>query len=277
MTQNPDDVHSIPVALTIAGSDPTGGAGIQADLKVFSAMGVYGGSVISCLTFQTTSGVQDILPLPFEVVRRQLECVFDDVNVDAVKVGMLGTEDIVRVVARILIDRHARNIVVDPVLEAKNGPKLLDAKGIVALKEVLIPLCTLLTPNVHEAEALTGIRIGDRKDIEAASEKLHALGAPNALIKGGHLPGEESVDYLSDGRTVKGFKLPTLPDRTVHGTGCTLSSAIAALLAKGATLEEAVEKAKAYTHRAIENALKVGKGNLVPWHGVSGDQGVNCD
>jgi hydroxymethylpyrimidine/phosphomethylpyrimidine kinase len=243
---------------------------MQADLRTFSALRVHGASVISCLTFQTTSDVRGILPLPFEVVRRQLEAVFDDLRVDAVKVGMLGTDDVVRAVARVLENQEAPNVVLDPVLEATDGHSLLDPKGRQALVEVLIPLCTLLTPNVPEAEALAGVRIEGRKDIEKALEKFHEMGAPNVLLKGGHLPGSEAVDYLSDGTTVKEFKLPALPDRTVHGTGCTLSSAIAAMLAKGTELEKAVETAKTFTHRAIENALKVGKGNPVPNHWISG-------
>jgi hydroxymethylpyrimidine/phosphomethylpyrimidine kinase len=199
-----------------------------------------------------------------------LDAIFDDLRVDAVKVGMLGTDDVVRAVARVLENQGARNVVLDPVLEAKDGHPLLDPKGKRTLVEFLIPLCTLLTPNAPEVEALTGVRIEGRQNIEDALEKFHEMGAPNVLLKGGHLPGSEAVDYLSDRTTVKEFKLPALPDRAVHGTGCTLSSAIAAMLARGAALEKAVETAKKFTHRSIENALKVGKGNPIPNHWISG-------
>ncbi len=267
MKRGPED---IPTALTIAGFDPSGGAGIQADLKTFHAFDVYGASVVSCLTLQTTSGVQGVLPLPFEIVRRQLGCVFEDLQVDAVKVGMLGTGDVVRAVARVLHDRRARNVVLDPLVKAKNGHPLLDPNGVEALVEVLIPLCTLVTPNAPETEVLTGVRIEGRQDVERSIQRLHELGAKNVLLKGGHLRGSDAVDYLSDGRSVTELRLPAFPGEAVHGTGCTLSSAVAAMLARGAGLREAVQTAKAYTHRAIEHSLKVGRGNPVPNHWVPG-------
>jgi hydroxymethylpyrimidine/phosphomethylpyrimidine kinase len=254
---------SVPVALTIAGSDSSGGAGIQADLKTFAALGVYGASVVTALTAQNTKGVFAIHDVPTDVVAAQMDAVFSDLNVSAVKIGMLGNATTIGAVSAGL-DRHrARNIVLDPVMVASTGADLLHADAMDALRK-LIGRVGVLTPNLFEAAALLeGAMARDEAEMRAQAQKLRALGARAVLIKGGHAGGLESVDLLlnADGSAL--FAAPRIATQNTHGTGCTLSSAIAAGLANGLSLHEAVREAKAYVTAAIAAAdrLKVGSGH----------------
>jgi hydroxymethylpyrimidine/phosphomethylpyrimidine kinase len=253
-----------PIALTIAGSDPSGGAGIQADLKTFAAFGVYGASVITALTAQNTTGVAGIHNIPAEFVTAQMDAVFSDLAVGAVKIGMLACAEIVAVVARGL-DRHgARNIVLDPVMIATSGDRLLRADAVDALWRELIPRARLVTPNLPEAAALLDADVAaSETEMRAQAAQLLAAGAKAVLIKGGHGHGAESVDLLMDGAGFTRFAAPRFVTSNTHGTGCTLSSAIAAGFAKGLTLAAAVSDAKAYITAAIAAAdqLSIGKGH----------------
>ncbi len=254
----------IPNVLSIAGSDPSGGAGIQADLKTFSALGAYGCAAIAALTAQNTVGVTRVLALPPAFLRDQLDTLFSDVRVHAVKVGMLGSRDAVLVVANAMRDHAPALIVVDPVLRASTGASLLDADALEALREELMPLATVITPNIDEA----GILLGNPSarclaDARAAAEQLVARGARAALVTGGHLAsGEVSVDVLCDGSDIHEFAVPRIESNNTHGTGCTLSSAIAVLLATGCTLPQACRDAQQFVARAIAGAtdLRVGQG-----------------
>ncbi|MGB7920547.1 MAG: bifunctional hydroxymethylpyrimidine kinase/phosphomethylpyrimidine kinase, partial [Desulfobacterales bacterium] len=239
--------------LTIAGSDSGGGAGIQADLKTFSALGCYGMSVVTALTAQNTRGVTGIHAVPPAFVVQQMAAVFTDIGVDAVKIGMLYSAELILAVADGLRRHDAANIVLDPVMVAQSGDKLLQDEAITALKDHLLPLATVLTPNLPEAAVLLGREIKGRDDMQAAARSLAALGCRSVLVKGGHAQGADSTDVLfiaDDDRCV------VLEDRRVrtantHGTGCTLSSAIAAYLAKGETVAPAVRNAKKYIGEAI--------------------------
>lgn len=252
-----------PIALTIAGSDSSGGAGIQADLKTFSALGVYGASVITAVTAQNTKGVAGIHDVPSEFVAAQIDVVFSDLAVGAVKIGMLGRADIIAVVARGL-DRHrARNIVLDPVMIASSGDRLLRADAVDALRRELIPRALLVTPNLPEAAALLDAQpAGNEAEMKAQAERLLAAGAQAVLIKGGHGRAAESADLLVDHAGVTRFAATRVATQNTHGTGCTLSSAIAAGLAKGLPLTEAVREAKTYVTAAIAAAdrLSIGAG-----------------
>jgi hydroxymethylpyrimidine/phosphomethylpyrimidine kinase len=254
----------IPIALTIAGSDSSGGAGIQADLKTFSALGVYGASVITALTAQNTTGVAGIHDVPPAFVASQLDAVFSDLAIDAVKIGMLARADIIAAVARAL-DRHgARNIVLDPVMVATSGGRLLHADAVGALRRELVPRAALITPNLPEAAALLDTAVAaNETEMQAQAERLLTAGAKSVLIKGGHGHGTESVDLLVGREGVTRLATTRLATRNTHGTGCTLSSAIAAGLAKGLALANAVRDAKAYVTAAIAAAdrLAVGKGH----------------
>jgi hydroxymethylpyrimidine/phosphomethylpyrimidine kinase len=251
------------IALTIAGSDSSGGAGIQADLKTFSALGVYGASVITALTAQNTNGVAGIHDVPPEFVTDQIDTVFADLAVAAVKIGMLAHADIIDAVARALDRNAARNVVLDPVMIAASGDRLLRADAIEALRNELMPRALLVTPNLPEAAALLGTGIAsDEAAMRAQAERLLAAGAKAVLIKGGHGTGAESADVLVDHAGVTRFTAARLATRNTHGTGCTLSSAIAAGLAKGLALPAAVREAKAYVTAAIASSdqLSVGRG-----------------
>jgi len=254
----------IPIALTIAGSDSSGGAGIQADLKTFSALGVYGASVITALTAQNTRGVASIHDVPAEFVTAQIDAVFADLAVDAVKIGMLASFDIVAVVARGLEQHQARNVVLDPVMVATSGDLLLRADAIDAVRRELIPRVRLVTPNLPEAAALLDTDVaGSEVEMRKQAAQLLAAGAKAVLIKGGHGHGTESVDLLVDHAGFTRFAAPRFATRNTHGTGCTLSSAIAAGFAKGLTLADAVSDAKNYVTAAIAAAdqLSIGKGH----------------
>ena len=253
-----------PIALTIAGSDSGGGAGIQADLKTFAALGVYGASVITALTAQNTRGVAAIHDVPAEFVAAQIDAVLGDFAVGAVKIGMLGRAGVVAAVAAGLERWQARNLVLDPVLVASSGERLLAPDAIAALKRDLIPRARLVTPNIPEAAALLGVEpASDEAQMQSQAERLLALGARAVLLKGGHGGGSESVDLLVDATSVTRFAAPRLPTRNTHGTGCTLSSAIAAGLAKGREVAVAVRDAKDFVTAAIAAAdrLAVGHGH----------------
>lgn len=255
---------TVPIALTIAGSDSSGGAGIQADLKSFAAFGVYGASVITALTAQNTRGVSGIHLVPAEFVTAQLDAVFADLDVAAVKIGMVAELSTIEAIARALSLRSAVPIVLDPVMVATSGDRLLSAEAVKYLREGLIPLASLVTPNLPEAAALLEEPIAsDEAAIANQGKRLLAMGARAVLIKGGHAQGAESIDYLFAGSEVIALRAPRLATTNTHGTGCSLSSAIAASLAKGETLEAAVRGAKTWITAAIAAAdrLNVGHGH----------------
>ncbi len=261
MIQHP---RTTPIALTIAGSDSGGGAGIQADLKAFSALGAYGCSVITALTAQNTQGVQGILDVPPEFIRAQMDSVFTDISVKAVKIGMLSQACVIRTIAEALAHYRVELLVVDPVMVATSGDKLLQDDAITTLKECLIPQATMITPNLPEAAVLLDCAIPKTvAQMEALIEPLLALGSRTVLLKGGHLGGEESVDLFHDGQTLHYLTSPRTPTRNTHGTGCTLSSAITALLARGFELHDAVSQGKHYIANAIAHAdeLHIGHGH----------------
>ena len=251
--------------LTIAGSDSGGGAGIQADLKTFSALGAYGASVITALTAQNTRTVSAIHDVPPEFVSAQMDAVFADIEFAAVKIGMLSRPAIIDAVAAGLRRHGARNVVLDPVMVAKSGDRLLRADAVSALRERLLPLATVITPNLPEAAVLLDLEEPeDEAGMIDAAARLRALGPQAVLLKGGHLTkGAESVDVLDDGAEPLTLAAPRIATGNTHGTGCTLSSAIAALLARGLSLRDAVREAKAYVTAAIRAAdrLKVGHGH----------------
>jgi hydroxymethylpyrimidine/phosphomethylpyrimidine kinase len=250
-----------PIALTIAGSDSGGGAGIQADLKTFHARGVHGLSAIAAITSQNTRGVTAVHTVPLGHIRSQIEAVFADFPIAAVKTGMLGSAAVTRLVAREMRRRKPGWLVVDPVMIASSGARLLDADAVDAVIRELIPLADVLTPNLPEAEALLGHEIRGAKDFDAAGAELMALGAKAVLLKGGHAGGRFVIDRFYDARGVMEIRHPRLKLEG-HGTGCTLASAIAAELAKGRTPRAAVRAAVAYVQRALAGAYKPGGGNL---------------
>jgi hydroxymethylpyrimidine/phosphomethylpyrimidine kinase len=255
----------IPIALTIAGSDSSGGAGIQADLKTFSALGVYGASVITALTAQNTRGVSAIHQLPSEFITAQLDAVFDDLDIKAVKIGMAGNAEAVSVIAQKLRSLEGIPIVLDPVMVATSGDPLLDADTEHSLRDQLIPLADLMTPNLEESARLLGEKASatDEVEMQDQAKRLMELGSRAALIKGGHGKGEDAVDVLWDGESVTRLAAPRIETRNTHGTGCTLSSAIAAELAKGASLADACARAKKYLTSALDASdhLDVGQGS----------------
>jgi hydroxymethylpyrimidine/phosphomethylpyrimidine kinase len=252
------------IALTIAGSDSGGGAGIQADLKTFAALGVYGASAITALTAQNTTGVTGVHEAPATFVTAQLDAVFSDLDVAAVKIGMLGSADVIEAVAAGLEKWRPRWIVLDPVMVAKGGDKLLRDDAVAALKERLIPLAHLITPNLPEAGVLLDEPpAGNREAMAGQAERLLRLGPGAVLLKGGHLAGDTSPDLLHDGRDAIWLEAARHATRNTHGTGCTLSSAIAAYLALGRSMADAVAAAKRWLTAAIAGAddLPVGHGH----------------
>ena len=251
--------------LTIAGSDSSGGAGIQADLKTFAANGCYGMSVITALTAQNTQGGAAIHAAPVDFVAKQIDAVLADVGADAVKIGMLFSPELIETVARKLKEYRVTRIVLDPVMVAQSGDKLLRDDAVAALRTRLIPLAEIVTPNVPEAEVLLGTKIGTLAGAAAAAEELMRFDCRNVLVKGGHLEGEASDDCLFLGAEKRLVRLAgaRIETRNNHGTGCTLSSAIAAFLARGFEMEEAVRRAKAYVAAAIQAgaAYRIGHGH----------------
>ena len=253
-----------PIALTIAGSDSSGGAGIQADLKTFSAFGVYGASVLTALTAQNTQGVAAVEPVAASFVVAQMEAVLSDLEVGAIKTGMLANAAIVEAVAGRLRAGPRRPLVVDPVMVATSGDLLLEFDAIDALKRQLLPLALLITPNLPEAARLLDTReAASEAEAVAQAKALLALGCGAVLLKGGHGRGKEAVDILCDANGIERLMRPRVDTRHTHGTGCTLSAAIAALLARGVGLREAVGRAKAFVWQALEEGrtLGVGRGN----------------
>ncbi|MCI4459176.1 MAG: bifunctional hydroxymethylpyrimidine kinase/phosphomethylpyrimidine kinase [Thermocrinis sp.] len=251
----------IPRALTIAGSDSSGGAGIQADLKTFTALGVYGMSAVTSITVQNTVGVFEVMDVPSQVVYNQIKVVVEDIGVDAVKTGMLSHAGIIEAVARAVKDFKLENLVVDPVLKAKSGAPLLKSSDKVALKEFLIPLATVVTPNIPEACVLVGKDIKTLEDMERACKEIYSMGSSAVLLKGGHMEGDTLVDVFYDGASFEYLSYKRVPTKNTHGTGCTLASAIAGYLAKGFDLKEAIRKAREYVQGAIEHSLNLGKGH----------------
>jgi hydroxymethylpyrimidine/phosphomethylpyrimidine kinase len=244
-------------ALTIAGSDSCGGAGLEADLKTFAALGVYGACAVTAVTAQNSRGVIGSWEVPAAAVAQQIDAVLDDVGADAVKTGMLCSAAIVEVAADRLAAHHAQNLVIDPVITAKDGVRLLTDDGIRALCDKLFPLATLVTPNAPEAAALTGETVTGRDGAARAARALVDLGAKAALVKGGHLPGA-AVDILWDGQEERAFEHPRLSGGPVHGTGCVLSAAIAAYLARGEDLVTAITKAREFLQDALTETFSTG-------------------
>lgn len=245
--------------LTIAGSDSCGGAGIQADLKTFSALGAYGMSVITAVTAQNTMGVINVRELDVDIIRDQIDCLFDDIKIDAVKVGMVSSIEIIDVIGECLKKNIAANIVVDPVMVSKSGYHLLREEAKDELVKVLFPLAEVVTPNLFEAELITGDKIENLAQMEAAAVKINGLGGMKVIVKGGHLTGD-AIDVVYDGKNFSYLKGTRIETKNTHGTGCTFSSAIAALLARGYTVAEAARQAKEYINGAIEHSFELGRG-----------------
>lgn len=247
-------------ALTIAGSDCSGGAGIQADLKTFSAHGVFGMSVIASVVAENTFRVieyQDVRP---DILEKQIVAVFEDIVPDAVKIGMLSSKENMIAAANELKKWNAKNVVIDPVMYAKNGCPLMDMESIDTLISEVIPLADMLTPNIPEAEHIANMKIETHKDMEQAALKIHKMGCKSVLVKGGHSHGD-ATDILFDGKDFYYYSSPRIDTKNTHGTGCTYSSAIASNLALGHVVDEAVKLAKDYVTTAIKNSLDIGKGN----------------
>lgn len=253
---------NIPRALTIAGSDSGGGAGIQADLKTFTAMRVYGLSVITALTAQNTVEVSSIHELPDSFIGAQFDSVLGDIGCDSAKTGMLSSSTVIECVADKLVEYGVSNIVVDPVMISKGGSRLLREDATRTLIERLIPLSLVITPNRHEAEALSGMTIKNENDMKKAAVKLIEFGSRNVIVKGGHIEESEyAVDILFDGSTFHEFRGTRIRTKNTHGTGCTYSSAICAGLARGKSLTDSIQEAKDFTTNAIKNSLNVGSGS----------------
>ena len=254
------ETFMIKQVLTIAGSDSGGGAGIQADLKAMSANGVYAMSVITAITAQNTEEVTDVFELPTSIIAAQLDAIFDDFDVAAVKTGMLSSTDIIKTVVTLLKPQQVKNLVVDPVMIAKGGQALLKPDAIDTIKKELFPLALLVTPNVHEAQQLSGIEITSLADARRAAKTIHQFGCANVLIKGGHLASDRATDLLYDGCFFNIYKGEFIDTPHTHGTGCTFASAIAAHIARGKTVPDAVQTAKTYLTEAIRHSLAIGHG-----------------
>ncbi|MDR0425247.1 MAG: bifunctional hydroxymethylpyrimidine kinase/phosphomethylpyrimidine kinase [Clostridiales Family XIII bacterium] len=246
--------------LSVAGSDCSGGAGIQADLKTFSAHGVFGMSVIISVVAENTSRVIDFQDVSSDIIRKQFDAVFEDIEVDAVKIGMLSSAVCMQAVHGKLLEYAPRNIVIDPVMCAKNGAPLMDPSAISCLIDLIIPRADILTPNIPEAEKIAGMAIGTLQDMERAAAAIHSMGCHNVLIKGGHSQGD-AVDVLFDGKAYSYFSAPRVDTKNTHGTGCTYSSAIASNLALGHPVHHAIDLAKGYINMAIAHSLDIGRGN----------------
>lgn len=248
-------------ALTIAGSDSGGGAGIQADLKTFTVHGVFGATAITALTAQNTRGVSGVLAVPPEFVRLQIDAVLDDIGADAVKTGMLANHQIAASVAEAIAQHRLDRVVVDPVMIAQSGARLLDTSAVTAIVERMLPLATIVTPNLPEAEALLGRPIGTVAEMHEAAAEICRLGARACLLKGGHRKGERAVDVLCHQGTTRELSSPWIASRHTHGTGCQLAAAITANLARGLELDAAVDRAKQFITVAIRHGLAIGAGD----------------
>jgi len=250
-----------PVALTIAGSDSGGGAGIQADIKAMEANGVFAASVLTAVTAQNTQEVAMSFDLPETLIAQQIDAVVEDLDVRAVKTGMLSASGIIHTVAQRVADHQLQPLVVDPVMVSKSGFKLLKDEAIESLKTELLPLATLVTPNVHEASLLADLEILSMDDVRAAAEAILDEGPDAVLVKGGHLKeNPDAVDILYDGKTFREFRTARIDTKNTHGTGCTLASGIAANLAHGRNLTVAVDRAKRYLTGALQHSLDIGHG-----------------
>lgn len=248
-------------ALTIAGSDPSGGAGIQADLKTFHAHGVYGLSVITAVTAQNTQKVHSIVEIPPETVHDQIVCLFDDIHIHAVKIGMIPSISLIESIADALKKVKSPVVVLDPVMASTDGYKLQNTDACQAMVEKLFPLTEILTPNINEAEILTGIRITNLKSARSAARSLIQLGLSKVVVKGGHIKNESATDILYDGNEFFELRKDWIQTANTHGTGCTFSSAVAANLARGKAFFPAVSDAKEYITGALKNSLPIGKGH----------------
>jgi hydroxymethylpyrimidine/phosphomethylpyrimidine kinase len=258
---SPERVASIPVALTIAGSDSGGGAGIQADLRTFAFHQVHGTSAITCVTAQNTLGVNRVDALPPEAVTAQIQAVVSDIEVQAIKTGMLLNREIIEAVAIALESYHLHPLVVDPVMVSRTGAQLIDDQAIAILTRQVLPKAMIVTPNRYEAQLLAGMDIQTLQEMEAAARKIHHLGCPNVLIKGGGLPGAlRGVDLWFDGSDVVVLKTEPIDTFHTHGTGCTLSAAVAANLALGLSPLAATQSAKQYVTTALKHSLAIGQG-----------------
>jgi hydroxymethylpyrimidine/phosphomethylpyrimidine kinase len=257
--------------LVVAGSDSGGGAGIQADIKTITALGAYAATAITALTAQDTRGVQAVLPVPPAFVRQQMAAVLEDIGADAIKTGMLGDAAMIEAICDELAMRGSIPVVVDPVMVAKGGTRLLADAAIATLQQRLFRLAALVTPNLPEAEVLCGTRIESEADMGRAARMLLGTGAGAVLLKGGHLPGAEVVDVLATAAGITAFRAPRIASRHTHGTGCTLASAIAAGLAQGMAMVPAVQRARAYVRAAIAAAPGFGHGDGPLDHGVTID------
>ncbi len=253
---------NIPKALTIAGSDNSGGAGIQADLKTFSALGVYGMTAITSLTAQNTTGVYDLFNPTGEFVYKQIKLIYDDIGIDSAKIGMLANSDILENVAKAIKEFKIEKLVLDPVLKSTSGKRLLSEISINLLVKEIIPLTLIVTPNIQEAEILADIKIENWEDIENAAKIINNQGAKIVIIKGGHFgSGKEVVDVVLINGNFHYLRYPRVDTKNTHGTGCTFSAAITGYLAKGYSPFKAIRLARAYIQGAIENSLEIGKGN----------------
>lgn len=252
-------------ALTIAGSDSGAGAGIQADLKTFAALGVYGTSAITAITAQNTIGVTQVLALNPKLVGAQIDAIVDDIGAHALKTGMLANSAIIDMVVSKIREHRLRNVVVDPVMVATSGDLLIQKNAVAALRTKLIPLANVVTPNIPEAEELTGMTLRTSEDRREAARQIIKMGAKTVVIKGGHLKGP-AMDLFYDGKKFTALNAPRIRTKNTHGTGCTFSAAIAAYLAKGATLERAVMLAKKFITQAIRSSFSIGAGHSPVHH-----------
>ena len=250
-----------PTAMTVAGSDSGGGAGIQADLKTFAALGVYGTSALTAITAQNTQGVTAIHEVPTDLIAAQIQAVISDIEIDAVKTGMLSSSAIIETVAGELRRHGVTQLVVDPVMVAKGGDRLLREDAVDALRNLLLPLAAVVTPNIPEAEELTGVQVRTLEDAREAARRIAALGAKTVVVKGGHMEEGDAVDTFYDGADFQEFSAPRIATKNTHGTGCTFASAVAAGLAKGLSTLEAVARAKEYVTEAIRASLEIGTGH----------------
>ncbi|MDD2843983.1 MAG: bifunctional hydroxymethylpyrimidine kinase/phosphomethylpyrimidine kinase [Rhodoferax sp.] len=272
MTMNTQRIHQYPRVLSIAGSDSGGGAGIQADLKTFAALGCFGMTAITALTAQNTCGVRAIHPVPPDMLRAQIDAVLEDIGADAVKVGMLHSPEIVRTVAQAIDRHHLSRVVFDPVMVATSGAKLIDDPAIAVLVTELFPRAALITPNLDEAGLLVGRPLASAQDMAQAAAELMARGARAVLLKGGHLAGDVVTDLLLQADCEPlWMQAPRIDTANTHGTGCTLSSAIAAHLALGATLADAVQQARDFVRQALRAgaSVKTGQGEGPLNHGFA--------
>ena len=256
----PDPERRVPRALTIAGSDSGGGAGIQADLKTFAILGVWGTSAITSITVQNTVGVSAVSDVPADVVGSQIRAITTDIGVDAAKTGMLSTSDIIAAVADTLSEGGVPNLVVDPVFVSKHGDPLLRTDAVDALRRRILPLAALVTPNLPEASGLAGIEVKKKDDMADAARRILDLGPGAVLVKGGHLEETQAEDLFFDGTTSEWLSTERIDTVHTHGTGCVLSAAIAAYLARGETLVEAVRMSKEFVTQSIQHAVRIGQG-----------------